>query len=243
MNEPGATPETPESDPDLAQPTPTVEVASFARESAVEPEVTPVEREPNPAQPTVEVASLARESAAEMEATPEARESDPGQPTVEFAPFVPEPAAEPEAPARPGLVRRARLAFRSWRRGRPFWGGVFVLLGAAEILYTYSAPLGVVLHFGLYGLAGYLVPGMLGLLGFLIIFDPVHRTFYSVLAVLAALGTWLTSNLGGFIIGMLLGMLGGSMAFGWQYGERAVRGGAGGRKRRLRPRARARAAD
>jgi hypothetical protein len=179
----------------------------------------------------------------EPETTPETPEPDPAPSasTIEFPPFVPESEAEGAAPARPGLARRARLAFRTWRRVRPFWGGVFVLLGAGEILYTYSAPLGIVLHFGLYGLAGYLVPAMLALLGFLIIFDPVHRTFYSILAVLAALGTWLTSNLGGFIIGMLLGLLGGSMAFGWQYGERPAR--AAGRKRRLRVRARASAAE
>jgi hypothetical protein len=26
-----------------------------------------------------------------------------------------------------------RLAFRTWRRTRPFWGGVFTLLAAAEL--------------------------------------------------------------------------------------------------------------
>ena len=181
----------------------------------------------------------------EPEATPGTPEPDPAppSPTVELPPFAPEPAAEAEAPDRPGPARRARAAFRTWRRVRPFWGGVFVLLGAGEILYTYSAPLGIVLHFGLYGLAGYLVPAMLALLGFLIIFDPAHRTFYSVLSVLAALGTWLTSNLGGFVIGMLLGLLGGSMAFGWQYGERTARTGGKDKRRRLHLRARARAAD
>jgi hypothetical protein len=119
-----------------------------------------------------------------------------------------------------GRLHRWRVAFRGWRHSRPFWGGLLATLGGAEILLTYRAAFGVVLHFGLYGLAGYLVPAMLTLLGLLIVFDPVHRTFYSVLAVLAALGTWLTSNLGGFMIGMLLGLVGGSLAFGWQQGER-----------------------
>ena len=128
-----------------------------------------------------------------------------------------------------GRLGRWRLAFRSWRRSRPFWGGLLATLGGAEILLTYRAAFGVVLHFGLYGLAGYLVPALLTLLGLLIVFDPVHRTFYSVLAVLAALGTWLTSNLGGFMIGMLLGLVGGSLAFGWQQGERTAR-----KRRRVR---------
>jgi hypothetical protein len=128
-----------------------------------------------------------------------------------------------------GRLHRWRLGFRAWRRTRPFWGGLLVTLGGGEILLTYRAAFGVVLHFGLYGLAGYLVPGLLALLGLMILFDPVHRTFYAVLAVLAALGTWLTSNLGGFFIGMLLGLIGGSLAFGWQQGARPAR-----KRRRVR---------
>jgi hypothetical protein len=135
--------------------------------------------------------------------------------TAEYGPV---PAAPPARRS-----TRARLAFRAWRRSRPFWGGLLVLLGGGEIIFTYHAPLALVMHFGLYGLAGYLVPGMLVLLGLLIVFDPQHRTFYSLLAVLAALGTWLTSNLGGFILGMLLGLIGGSLAFGWQTGPKAAR--------------------
>jgi hypothetical protein len=128
-----------------------------------------------------------------------------------------------------GRWSRYRFAFRGWRRTRPFWGGLLALLGGGEILLTYRAPFGIVLHFGLYGLAGYVVPAMLAILGLLILFDPAHRTFYSVLTVLAALGSWMTSNLGGFLIGMLLGLVGGSMAFGWQHGEKPE-----GKRRRLR---------
>jgi len=135
-------------------------------------------------------------------------------------------AAEPdgdESAARPRWSRRARSGFRRWRGSRPFWGGLLVVLGGGEIIFTYKAPMALVMHFGLYGLAGYLVPALLVVLGLLILFDPQHRTFYSLLAVLAALGTWLTSNLGGFILGMLLGLIGGSLAFGWQAGPKPVR--------------------
>lgn len=123
------------------------------------------------------------------------------------------------APAPLPRFSRYRRRWRTWRRTRPFWGGVLVVLGGGEILFSYKAPLPVVMHFGLYGLAGILVPAMLVLLGASILFDPAHRTFYSVLTVLAALGSWLTSNLGGFVIGMVLGVIGGSLAFGWRPGE------------------------
>jgi len=172
---------------------------------------------------------------------------EPAVAPVEQAGELTEPLAgrfggEPAEPG-PGRVRRARLAFRGWRRARPFWGGLIVVLGAAEILTTYQAPFGIIVHFGLYGLAGYLVPGLLALLGALIVFDPMHRTFYSVLSVLAALGTWLTSNLGGFFVGMLLGLVGGCLAFGWQYGERPQRPARAERTKRRRIRTGAHAAE
>lgn len=116
-------------------------------------------------------------------------------------------------------LRRARAAFRGWRRGRPFWGGLLVALGGGEILFTYHAPLKLVLHFGLYGLAGFLLPALLVVLGLLLLFDPAHRTFYSILSVLGALGSWLTSNLGGFLLGMVLALVGGALAFGWTLDE------------------------
>ncbi|GAA3729216.1 DUF6114 domain-containing protein [Streptomyces tremellae] len=105
--------------------------------------------------------------------------------------------------------------FRGWRRGRPFWGGLCVLLGGAEILLSERASISVVLHAGTESLAGYLLPGVLAVCGLLLLANPDHRVFYSVIAVLCSLGTWVTSNLGGFVVGMLLGLVGSSLAFGW----------------------------
>jgi hypothetical protein len=68
------------------------------------------------------------------------------------------------------------------------------------------------------------------LCGLLLLFHPVQQTFYSLLAILLALGSWVTSNMGGFFIGMLLGVVGGALAFAWQRGQR------GPAKRRRRPR-------
>ncbi|MDG6106956.1 hypothetical protein Daura_28115 [Dactylosporangium aurantiacum] len=109
-----------------------------------------------------------------------------------------------------------RPSFRRWRRSRPFWGGLFIVVAAVEIFLTVKAPLPVVLHIGMQGLAGYLVPIIMFLCGVLLWFSPENRTFYSVLALLMAFASWVTSNLGGFLIGLLLGMIGGSLAFSWQ---------------------------
>lgn len=107
-------------------------------------------------------------------------------------------------------------AFRQWRNTRPFWGAVFVLLGGALILLSEKAPVSIVVHIGLQGLAGYLIPAIMLLCGLLLLVNPVQRTFYSLLAILLALGSWITSNFGGFFVGMLLGLIGGSLAFAWE---------------------------
>ena len=65
------------------------------------------------------------------------------------------------------------------------------------------------------GCAGYLIPVMLLLCGALLWFNPAQRAFYSLLAIVLALGSWITSNLGGFFIGMLLALVGGALAFAW----------------------------
>ncbi|WP_227025805.1 DUF6114 domain-containing protein [Streptomyces fodineus] len=116
----------------------------------------------------------------------------------------------PDGP-RPG----ARAAFRGWRARRPFWGGLLLALAGGEILLTEKASLKVVMHIGMQGLAGYLLPSLMALLGLLILFNPAQRLFYSLTGVLLSLGTWVTSNLGGFFIGLLLGVTGSCLTFGW----------------------------
>lgn len=90
-----------------------------------------------------------------------------------------------------------------------------MILGGAEILASVRAPLPVILHVGPMGLAAYLVPVLLLLCGILLLANPQQRLFYSILAILMALASWLTSNLGGFFLGMLLSLIGGSLAFAW----------------------------
>jgi len=109
-----------------------------------------------------------------------------------------------------------RRSFRRWRRTRPFWGGLFIVASAVWTFLTVKAPLPVVVHVGMQGLAGFLVPIIMLLCGLLLWFSPANRLFYSILALVMALASWITSNLGGFLIGLLLGVVGGSLAFSWQ---------------------------
>ncbi|WP_328371796.1 DUF6114 domain-containing protein [Streptomyces sp. NBC_00457] len=102
-----------------------------------------------------------------------------------------------------------------WRAGRPFWGGLLLVLGGVWVLLTMKASLEVMLHVGMQGVAGYLLPALMVLLGLLVLFNPAQRLFYSITGVLVSLGTWMTSNLGGFFVGLLLGVVGSCLVFGW----------------------------
>jgi hypothetical protein len=103
----------------------------------------------------------------------------------------------------------------SWLGTRPFWGGLLVTLAGAEMLVTVKAPLPVVLHVGMQGMIGYLLPLVLMACGLLLIFNPSQRLFYAIVSAVLTIASWLTSNLGGFILGIILGLLGSALAFAW----------------------------
>jgi hypothetical protein len=105
--------------------------------------------------------------------------------------------------------------WRSWRRSRPFWSGLLTTTGGAAILLL-PADLYTVLSLpGTAGLAGFLLGGIITLTGLLLWYQPRHHTLLSVIILLAALASFLYTNFGGFMIGMLLALTGGSLAFAW----------------------------
>ncbi|MER8041518.1 DUF6114 domain-containing protein [Streptomyces sp. NPDC094032] len=133
-----------------------------------------------------------------------------------MAPDAPRSTDQAVAPA-PAAEQRGHpwRTFRRWRHRRPFGAGLAVALGGVEILVTQRASVAVVLAAGADSLAGYVLPILMVVCGLLIVFNPRQRLFYSIIGVLASLATWVTSNLGGFFVGMLLGVVGSSLAFGW----------------------------
>ncbi|MEV7090711.1 DUF6114 domain-containing protein [Streptomyces sp. NPDC093085] len=129
--------------------------------------------------------------------------------------MVPPPAGPPAGTTLPAGGHRRRGAFARWRGRRPFWGGLLLLLGGGEILLTEQASVSVVLQAGAAGIAAYVLPLVMVVCGVLLLLNPAQRLFYSVIGVLVTLGTWVTSNLGGFFLGLLLGLAGSTLAFGW----------------------------
>ncbi|GIE30789.1 hypothetical protein Ait01nite_038340 [Actinoplanes italicus] len=106
--------------------------------------------------------------------------------------------------------------FRRWRRGRPFWGGLFMILSGLEMFASANMELdNIKIHIGPQGFYSYLLPVMMIAAGTLTWFSPAQRLFYGVIGIITALYSFIGLNLGGWIAGMLLGIVGGALVVAW----------------------------
>src|SRR5690349_16005793 len=120
-------------------------------------------------------------------------------------------------------MTRAWRGFRRWRRSRPFWGGLFTVLAGAEVFGTTQATLaGLTLKMGPTGFLAWLIPTILVVCGLLMWLTPQQRIFYAVIAAVTAVYSLIGVNLGGFLIGMLLGITGAALGFAWVPGRPAA---------------------
>ncbi|MEU3771630.1 DUF6114 domain-containing protein [Streptomyces sp. NPDC032472] len=126
--------------------------------------------------------------------------------------------------------------FHAWSGRRPFWAGLFTLLGGVPIAYFPYADLrvgNITLAMATTAGSGSLIIGVLLItLGGAMWFQQAIRTFAGVAAILLALVSLPVSNLGGFFMGFILAMVGGALALAWAPGApvdetAAAAGGAG----------------
>jgi hypothetical protein len=164
-------------------------------------------------------------SAGSSPAEPLPNDNRPEEAGTAEAPTVQVPAAGPRARA-----GSARQAFRDWRRSRPFWGGLLLVLAGVELVaipllsVLAHGSVKVVIYIGIGGVFGVLIGGLLVACGLLIWFHPVQRVFYAIAGVLLAVASFVATNLGGFFVGMLLGVTGASLSFGWTPGPGRLAG-------------------
>ncbi|WAE72411.1 DUF6114 domain-containing protein [Streptomonospora nanhaiensis] len=123
------------------------------------------------------------------------------------------------------LLRTGRGRFRDWRRSRPFWGGVLLVAAGVELLLAPAAqslilPIDLIVYAGIAGVSGALIAALLITLGALSWLQPAQHVFFGLVGLALALVSFVTSNFGGFVIGMLLGIVGGSLVFAWAPGVR-----------------------
>jgi Family of unknown function (DUF6114) len=117
--------------------------------------------------------------------------------------------------------RSLRAAFRAWRRSRPFWGGLLLVLAGLELLalpltgvFIHGA-IKLVIYIGIGGVFGVLIGVLLITAGIAAWVNPTHRVFYGIAGIVLGIISFPASNLGGFVIGMLLAIVGGALAFAW----------------------------
>ncbi|MGW5863604.1 DUF6114 domain-containing protein [Streptomyces sp. NPDC055239] len=109
----------------------------------------------------------------------------------------------------------ARRVLRKWRRTRPFWGGLLLVLGGAELLLVPLSPLTVLVSLGLGGLAAIGIGLALIAAGIFLWLLPHAHHYVSVNALILSVLSFAATNLGGFLVGMVLGIVGSAMGFGW----------------------------
>jgi hypothetical protein len=111
---------------------------------------------------------------------------------------------------------RARSAFASWRRARPFAGGTLTVLAGVELFFSGQLDIGNIhVQLGIEGFQATIIPVLLLVLGMLAMLMPVHRIFYGVISLAVAVYSLVGVNLGGFLVGMLLGAIGGVLIVAW----------------------------
>ena len=113
-------------------------------------------------------------------------------------------------------LARARSALASWRGSRPLTGGVFTVLAGVELFFSGQLDIGNIhVQLGIEGFQATIIPVLLVVLGVLAVLMPVHRIFYGVISLAVAVYSLIGVNLGGFLIGTLLGAVGGVLIVAW----------------------------
>lgn len=117
------------------------------------------------------------------------------------------------------VVRKCAERFREWRRQRPFWGGLFLLASGLIILLPPYASFRIgdmMISIGtIAGVSSLLIGVLLIVIGVALWLRPAYRIVGAIAAGLLSLVSLVTANLGGFGIGMLLGVTGSALLVAW----------------------------
>ncbi|KAB2352228.1 DUF6114 domain-containing protein [Actinomadura rudentiformis] len=113
------------------------------------------------------------------------------------------------------MTRTLPHRFHTWRHRRPFGAGLLTALAGAEILLAPVIGVGLIINTGLAGTSGFLLGIVLIGLGLVFWTAPAHRTLTAVFTIAIAFAAFLTTNLGGFLIGHLLALAGAAAGIAW----------------------------
>jgi hypothetical protein len=110
-------------------------------------------------------------------------------------------------------------AFRRWRRGRPFGAAVLLALAGVVILLppymTFRFRDVVVSISSLGGISALVLGCLLLVCAGVVCTRAGLRVFVGVAAILLSLAALIAANFGGFLIGTVLGLVGGALCLAW----------------------------
>ncbi|MEE2050347.1 DUF6114 domain-containing protein [Nocardiopsis umidischolae] len=116
-------------------------------------------------------------------------------------------------------------SWRGWRKRRPFAGGLLMILSGAVMASLVAMPVELMIQTGVGGVSSLMFGGMLAVLGLVTWFTPNQHVVTGALAGFLGLGALILSNLGGLVVGTLLALAGGGLAFAWRPVARPPRRG------------------
>lgn len=124
--------------------------------------------------------------------------------------------------------RSTRERFKTWRGQRPFIPGLLLVLSGAVML----APAYLTIHVSdllvmistISGVSTLLIGAVLIMFGIGMWSQPLAAPYLGVLAILVAIVALPTSNIGGFVVGSLLGIVGGALGLAWEDRDEKPRG-------------------
>ncbi|MFE2472634.1 DUF6114 domain-containing protein [Streptomyces mirabilis] len=113
--------------------------------------------------------------------------------------------------------------FGNWRGSRPFSAGLVTILSGVPMVYLPYGHLAIgqltIWMSTTAGASSLAIGTLLVTLGLTMWFQPSVRVFAGVAAIVLALLSIPLSNLGGFLIGHLLALLGAALSIAWAPGE------------------------
>ncbi|NUT95011.1 MAG: hypothetical protein HOY78_23610 [Saccharothrix sp.] len=107
-------------------------------------------------------------------------------------------------------------AFRDWRHSCPFLAGLITLGAGVELMVVVSSAPGVVRLLGRGAAETWMLGALLVVAGLTLWYTPTLRYFAGTAAIVAGLLSLVLANLGGYLLGFLLAVLGGALALAWR---------------------------
>ncbi|WP_233515843.1 DUF6114 domain-containing protein [Nocardiopsis sp. L17-MgMaSL7] len=107
-----------------------------------------------------------------------------------------------------------------------------MILAGVEMVLITRIPVELMIHLGVGAVSTLVFSGMLIVLGLVTWFTPNQHVITGSFAGFIALGALILSNLGGLVVGTLLALVGGGLAFAWRPLARPPRRRRGRRRRR-----------